>query len=357
MLQEFEARLAGRRVLVTGHTGFTGGWLCIWLHAIGARVTGLSLAPNTQPNLFTAAGIEAIVESHIGDIGTMPVVRAAFEACQPEVVFHLAAQPLVSRAFEDPLESFASNVMGTAHVLEAARQCAATRAVVCVTTDKVYADQDWHWGYRETDTLGGKDPYSASKAAAELIAATYQKTLASRGNSVAIATARGGNIIGGGDWADNRIVPDFVRAVVDNQSLVLRNPDAIRPWQHVLALVHGYIVLAARLLEQPQAAQAWNFGPLNQQSEPVGALVEGLAEAWRRPDLQYEKPKFPETRFLHVDSTKSRRDLGWQPPIVFADTVRMTAEWYRDFYAGTASARDLCQQQIGRYRTALGTVR
>lgn len=353
--RELEPAFRGLPVLVTGHTGFTGGWLCLWLEQIGARITGLALEPATEPSLFEAAGIDQGLDSRIGNICDRAAVEAAFAAARPAVVFHLAAQPLVSRAFDDPLETFASNVMGAANVLEAARQCPATKAVVCVTTDKVYADQDWHWGYREVDRLGGKDPYSASKAAAELIAATYQRTLAARGNGVAIATARGGNIVGGGDWSKNRIVPDFVRAQVHGTPLVLRNPDAVRPWQHVLALVHGYLMLAACLIETGAgAAGPWNFGPPGNEAKTVGALVEALAASWRRPDVRIEKGSFPETRFLHVDSAKSRTELGWHPPIAFDDTVRLTAEWYRDYYAGSRAARELCLGQIDCYRARLG---
>lgn len=351
----FEEVYRGRRVLVTGHTGFTGGWLCLWLEKLGADIAGIGLAPNTNPSLFEKAGIGASVTSHIGDISRFDGVDDVFRKQMPEIVFHLAAQPLVSRAFDDPLETFASNVMGTAHVLEAARRTSSVKAVVCVTTDKVYADQDWHWGYRENDRLGGKDPYSASKAAAELVALTYQKSLAARGNGVAIATARGGNIIGGGDWADNRIVPDFVRAMENGAPLVLRNPQAVRPWQHVLALAHGYLVLGAQLLRDKTAADAWNFGPLGQQAKTVGDLVEGLSAAWVRPDLRYEKGGFPETRFLHVDSTKSRAELHWTPPTDFERTVRLTAEWYRDFQKGV-NARTLCEDQIAWYRGAIGAL-
>lgn len=350
----FESAIVGKRVLVTGHTGFTGGWLGLWLASLSVEVTGLALAPATEPNLFTVAEVGAGLASRIGNIADMATVEAVFADVGPEVVFHLAAQPLVSRAYDHPLETFASNVTGTANVLEAARRCPQTKAVVCVTTDKVYWDEDWHWGYREIDRLGGKDPYSASKAAAELVALTYQRTLAARGNGVAIATARGGNIIGGGDWSENRIVPDFVRAQASGAPLVLRNPGAVRPWQHVLALVHGYLMLAGRLLETGrEAAGPWNFGPLGSEAKTVGELVETLSRHWRRPDLRFAEGTFPETRFLHVDSTKSRSVLGWQPPISFDDTVRLTAQWYRDVQDGAATAREITQRQIGDYRALL----
>ncbi len=226
---------------------------------------------------------------------------------------------MVSKSFADPIETFATNALGTAHVLEAARLTPDVKAVVCITTDKVYRDQDWVWGYREQDPLGGKDPYSASKACAELVAASYRATLAERGNGVLIANARGGNIIGGGDWSADRIVPDFVRAVAARQPISLRNPGAVRPWQHVMALVHGYLVLAARLLSGDRiAADNWNFGPGDEAARTVGDLVEQLSTVWTRPEICYAPGSFPETRFLHLDSTKARALLGWIPPLSFA---------------------------------------
>jgi CDP-glucose 4,6-dehydratase len=354
-LLPFEATLAGRRALVTGHTGFTGGWLAMWLRGIGCEVTGLALAPETEPNLFSAAKVADHLESRIGDIRDFAVVRRAFEDARPTVVFHLAAQPLVSRAFALPLETFATNVIGTAHVLEAARLCASVKAVVCVTTDKVYADRDWEWGYREIDRLGGRDPYAASKTCAELVAGSYRAALVSRGNGCLIATARGGNIIGGGDWSDDRIVPDFVRAVFSSTPLILRSPAAVRPWQHVLALVHGYVLVAARLLEGGlEFADAWNFGPRESEAVPVEVLVDRLGKIWKRPQIGHRKSEFPETRFLGLDSTRARTVLGWRPPLDFDATVRLTAEWYRDFHTQPSSAPQVTAGQIDGYRRELG---
>jgi CDP-glucose 4,6-dehydratase len=350
----FEAALAAQRVLVTGHTGFTGGWLALWLRAIGCEVTGLALPPDGEPNLFSCARIGAQLSSRFGDIRDFATVKQAMEAARPSVVFHLAAQPLVSRGFADPLETFATNVIGTAHVLEAARLQADVKAVVCVTTDKVYADHDRQEGHRESDRLGGRDPYAASKAAAELVAACYRDTMAGRGNRVLIATARGGNIIGGGDWSRDRIVPDFVRATVSGTPLTLRNPDAVRPWQHILALVHGYLVLASRLIEgDAGCADAWNFGPRDGDAVPVQALVDQLGKIWRRPEINLATGTFPETHFLHLDSTKARSQLGWQPALDFADAVTLTAEWYREFHARPSSAAELTAAQIDRYRQQL----
>jgi CDP-glucose 4,6-dehydratase len=346
-LLDFEAPLKGERIFVTGHTGFTGGWLVSWLKHIGCDVAGLAHAPVTAPNLFAAADIANGIASEIGDIRDFATVRTAIERHRPSAVIHLAAQPLVSKSFADPLETFATNALGTAHVLEAARLTPGVRAVVCITTDKVYRDQDWVWGYREQDPLGGKDPYSASKACAELVAASYRATLAERGNSVLIANARGGNIIGGGDWSADRIVPDFVRALTTHQPINLRSPGAVRPWQHVMALVHGYLVLAARLLGGDRAAaDNWNFGPGDEAARTVGDLVEQLSTVWARPEITYAAGSFPETRFLHLDSTKARTLLGWTPPLSFADTVELTANWYREFAAGPEQAGQITLRQI-----------
>ena len=353
-LLDFEMPLKGERIFVTGHTGFTGGWLVSWLKRIGCDVAGLALAPATEPNLFAVANIADGIASDIGDIRDFAIVRAAIEKHRPSVIIHLAAQPLVSRSFSDPLETFATNALGTAHVLEAARLTQGVKAVVCITTDKVYRDQDWVRGYREQDPLGGKDPYSASKACAEMIAASYRATLAERGNGVLIANARGGNIIGGGDWSADRIVPDFVRAVTVRQPIALRSPAAVRPWQHVMALVHGYLVLAARLIGGDRvAADNWNFGPGDEAARTVGDLVEQLAIVWTRPEITYAAGSFPETRFLHLDSTKARALLGWAPPLTFVDTVKLTADWYRDFQAGPGTAAQITARQIEQYREAV----
>ncbi|WP_244508961.1 CDP-glucose 4,6-dehydratase [Nitratireductor aquibiodomus] len=350
----FEQPYAGRRVLVTGHTGFTGGWLCSWLDLLGARVAGLGLSPLTDRNLFETLNIAERVSSHMGNINHPETVNRLFESEKPEIVFHLAAQPIVSEGYSDPYNTFMTNVIGTLNVLEAARNCAATRAVVCVTTDKVYENREWCYGYREHDRLGGKDPYSASKAGSEVVIATYQQTMAARGNDVAIASARGGNIIGGGDWSPNRIVPDFARALEADAPLVLRNPSATRPWQHVLALVHGYLVLAERLLADRGAVGAWNFGPEDEGNQPVSALVEALGRHWRPARLEYGTGAFPEAHFLHLSSQKAKSGLGWKPPLSFDETVRLTGEWYAAHQAGSSDMKALTDRQISRYRALLG---
>lgn len=351
---DLERTYRDRSVLVTGHTGFTGGWLCSWLHALGARVHGLSLPPETTPNLFELINInERLASSRMGDISDRESVTDAFAEARPEIVLHLAAQPIVSLGYDDPHGTFMTNVMGTLNVLEAARRAPETRAVVCVTTDKVYENREWHYGYRETDRLGGKDPYSASKVGTETVVSTYQRTLAARGNGVRIAAARGGNIIGGGDWARDRIVPDFVRAATGGHALSLRNPTATRPWQHVLALAHGYLALGQRLLEDEAAVGAWNFGPDDGSNRSVGALVETLASHWPGVELRYNEGAFPEAHFLHLTSEKARAELDWCPPLNFERTVAMTADWYRAVSERSATARETTDRQIAQYRALI----
>ncbi|MCB1492325.1 MAG: CDP-glucose 4,6-dehydratase [Rhodobiaceae bacterium] len=353
-LLPFETCYSGRRVAVTGHTGFTGGWLCSWLNALGADVSGLSLDPPTDPNLFTALSLADKVDSHIGDIRDPGTVERYLAETKPEIVFHLAAQPIVSAGYDDPRGTFDTNVMGTLNVLEAARHQAETKAAVCITTDKVYRNNEWEWGYREVDPLGGTDPYSASKSACEMVVHTYQHALAPRGNGMLIAAARGGNIIGGGDWADNRIVPDFVRASIAGESLVLRNPDATRPWQHVLALVHGYMMVGSRLMDgDAEIADAWNFGPSGEGEKTVGTLVAALRESWPGVDLDFKTPDFKESHFLHLSSEKAHKRLGWEPGLDFDGTVRWTADWYREFHSGS-DAVALTDGQIEAYRARIG---
>jgi CDP-glucose 4,6-dehydratase len=269
------------KALVTGHTGFKGAWLSEWLKRDGAIVSGLALPPETNPSLFEAARIAEGMTSLFGDIRDMRVVRSAMEETRPDIVFHLAAQPLVRRSYRDPIETFATNVLGTAHVLEASRQCPSVRALVCVTTDKVYENHEWMWGYRENDRLGGKDPYSASKAAAELVAASYMQTMMPLAGSLRMATARGGNVIGGGDWCEDRLVPDIVRAIAADTQIVLRNPKATRPWQHVLDLVRGYLVLGRRLLAgDDTCVGARNFGPEKGNEVDVETLFRAFIKDW-----------------------------------------------------------------------------
>ena len=351
----FEQTLRGKRVLVTGHTGFTGSWACLWLSYIGAKVAGYSLPPDQTPALYDEIGAQELVGSVFGDVCEYETLKATFDQFEPEVVLHLAAQPLVRRSYREPVSTFLVNAMGTAHVLEAARLTPSTRAAVCITTDKVYKNNEWAWPYRENDPLGGKDPYSASKAAAEMIIDSYRASFGkSDGTGLAIATARGGNIIGGGDWSEDRLVPDFVRAVIGKSQLTLRYPDATRPWQHVLALVQGYLMLLAGLLNEPgRYTRAWNLGPQDPRNVSVREVLEDLSANWQRPDLDYMQSPLPEASALALDSSLARNHLGWTPPWDTRRVVAETANWYRDYYANPSDAKNISLKQLKSWRADL----
>jgi CDP-glucose 4,6-dehydratase len=352
----FEEALAGKRIFVTGHTGFTGSWVCLWLQIIGAEIAGYALPPETSPSLFNAAGLEKKVATTFGDITDYPRLLESVQSFQPDLILHLAAQPLVRRSYREPASTFMVNAQGTVHVLEAARCVKGIKGVLCITTDKVYRNNEWPWPYRENDPLGGKDPYSASKAAAEMAIQSYALSFPwSDGKGPAIATARGGNIIGGGDWSEDRLIPDFVRAVVRNDSLTLRYPNATRPWQHVLALVHGYLMILAGLSsDNPgEVAQAWNLGPQDLTEYSVRDVLELMSENWQRPALQYLDNPLPEAQALALDSGLARNRLGWRPVWDTVESVRETATWYRDFYKDPAAATAITERQIDKWRAAI----
>jgi CDP-glucose 4,6-dehydratase len=347
-----------RRVLVTGHTGFKGGWLATWLKLLGARVHGFALPPEGAPSLFDAARVGEGMVSRLGDVRDAAAVEAAVEEADPEVVFHLAAQPLVRRSYDDPVGTYAANVMGTVHLLDALRRAPRVRSVVVVTTDKCYENREWEWGYREDDALGGRDPYSSSKACTELVAAAYRDSFLARraGAPVGVATARAGNVIGGGDWAEDRVVPDTVRALSLGEPVVLRNPGAVRPWQHVLEPLRGYLVLAERLWADPERfARAWNFGPRDDDAVPVGALVERMVAAWgggsylARPAADGKH----EAGLLRLDCSRARAGLAWTPLLTLDATARMTVDWYRAHAADPSSAADTTARQIRAYAAGL----
>lgn len=355
-LLNFETALVGKRIFVTGSTGFTGGWACLWLKSIGAEVCGFSLAPETTPALFDALGLKNEFATTIGDICDYGALYDAVNAFQPDLILHLAAQPLVRRSYREPVSTFAVNAQGTAHVLEAARHVKSVRGVVCVTTDKVYQNNEWAWPYRENDPLGGKDPYSASKAAAEMIIQSYAVSYPSaKGLGPAVAIARGGNIIGGGDWSEDRLIPDFVRAVVDNQPMTLRYPDASRPWQHVLALVQGYMMLMAGLVSDQPAryARAWNLGPQDSKQHSVREVLEMMCGHWTRPQLEYMHNPLAEASALALDSSLARNLLGWIPAWDTEQVVLHTAAWYRDYYANPENVRAITLEQIISWRSGL----
>lgn len=354
---ELEAAYRGRRVLVTGHTGFKGSWLATWLHHLGAEVTGYALAPQTRPALFHAAGVEARVSHVVADVRDRARIANVVGELAPEVVFHLAAQALVRRSYERPFETLETNVLGTAAALEAVRRAGRPCAVVVVTSDKCY-EPSGECAHVEDDPMGGRDPYSMSKGAAELVVAGWRRSffpperLAEHG--VAVATARAGNVLGGGDWAPDRIVPDAIAALASGRPIRVRNPDAVRPWQHVLEPLGGYLLLGARLLgvatQTPAAfCEGWNFGPRPTDAQPVRRIVEGLVDAWGggtwecRPD-----PIAPEASFLSLDSEKARQRLGWAPRWTLSETLARTVAWYRAFHGGASprALSALCEAQI-----------
>ncbi|WP_240651315.1 MULTISPECIES: CDP-glucose 4,6-dehydratase [unclassified Variovorax] len=326
----------GRRVLVTGHTGFKGSWLAMWLHALGAEVHGFSLPPPTPTNLFTQARVADLLQGHaIADVRDGQALKHAVREAMPEIVFHLAAQPLVRYSYQEPAETYATNVMGTVNLLEAVRACEGVRAVVNVTTDKCYDNREWLWGYRESEALGGADPYSSSKACAELVTAAYRASFLAQAG-VAVATARAGNVIGGGDWADDRLVPDFFRALQAQRALDVRYAGATRPWQHVLEPLSGYLMLAERLVKgDALAASAWNFGPADEDAIPVRQLLDRLVG--KVPGTQWRETHAKtvhEAGYLKLDSSRARSELGWHPRWRLDEALDRIVEWDRAWRAG-----------------------
>ncbi|QHB34449.1 CDP-glucose 4,6-dehydratase [Yersinia canariae] len=353
---KFEKSLIGKKVLVTGHTGFTGGWACLWLKSIGANVAGFSLPPETSPALFDCLGLAEDIPTTFGDISRYDEILQAVEDFEPDLILHLAAQPLVRRSYREPVSTFLVNAQGTAHVLEAARMVKSVKGVLCITTDKVYKNNEWPWPYRENDPLGGKDPYSASKAAAEMIIQSFAASYPfSEGKGPAIAIARGGNIIGGGDWSEDRLIPDFARAIVENSSLTLRYPEATRPWQHVLALVHSYILLMSGLIsDKPDLySRAWNLGPQDAKQYSVRDVLELMSLNWERPSLNYMDNPLHEAGSLALDSSLARNLLGWCPVWDTERVVKETSAWYRDFYKNPANAREITLKQINTWREGI----
>ena len=346
----------GRRVFLTGHTGFKGGWLALWLTQLGAEVRGYALDPCTTPSLFEAAKIGSAIEDIRGDIRDATKLNAAMTQFRPDVVFHLAAQPLVRYSYEDPIGTYETNVIGTARVLEAVRQTPSVRAVVSVTTDKCYENKEWIWGYRETDPLGGYDPYSSSKACAEIVSAAYRQSffpvakLAE--HKVALATGRAGNVIGGGDWSTDRLIPDLVRGFLSKQPVLIRRPHAIRPWQHVLEPLYGYIRLAEQLYtHDPKFATAYNFGPVEDDAQPVEWIAEKMTNFWGDgakwvldPD-----PGVHEAGYLKLDASKARADLGWAPRLNLETALEWLVTWYRAWDSG-AAMQQFTLQQIANYQ-------
>lgn len=347
---------AGKRVLLTGHTGFKGGWMALWLQSLGAELTGYALPPPTQPSLFDLADVGQGMHSVTGDIRDLAALQATLAACQPEVVFHMAAQPLVRYGYQNPVETYATNVMGTVHLLEAVRQTPGVRAVVNITTDKCYENREWAWGYRENEALGGYDPYSNSKGCAELVSAAYRSSFFhpqdQARHGVALATVRAGNVIGGGDWAADRLLPDILAAFAQGRPATIRNPHAVRPWQHVLEPLRGYLTLAERLVAQgADFAEAWNFGPNEGDARPVDWVATQMATLWGQgARWQTDGGAHPhEAQHLKLDISKARSRLGWHPALPLQDALRLTITWAQQQQAG-ADMRAITLAQIAHYQ-------
>lgn len=344
----------GKTVLVTGHTGFKGGWLSLWLQEMGSRVVGYALDPPTTPSLFDIARVGDGMSSIIGDIRDLERLRCVITEYKPDILLHLAAQSLVRSSYADPVETYSTNVMGTVHVLEAARLLSGLRVVLNVTSDKCYENKEWHRGYRENEPIGGHDPYSSSKGCAELVTAAFRSSFFSNGNSraVALASARAGNVIGGGDWSEDRLVPDAVRAFVCSRPLRVRYPDAVRPWQHVLEPLAGYLTLCEKLWHEPgHYAEPWNFGPIEDGAKPVSFLVQVLAEQWGENVVwEPDNGTHPqEAHCLRLDVSKACARLGWQPRWSLDQALAKTVAWYKAWQAGQ-DMRAFTLGQIDAYR-------
>lgn len=352
MIDEALKAYSGRRVLVTGHTGFKGAWLCAWLERLGANTTGYALSPESR-SLFLQARIADRMNSQEGDVRDLAHLRAAVREAEPEIVFHMAAQSLVRPSYDFPVETFATNVMGTVHLLEAVRDVPSVKAAVIVTSDKCYENDGRSAPFSEADAMGGHDPYSASKGAAELVASAYARSFFD-GTRCTVASARAGNVIGGGDWAVDRIVPDLARAAEAGATAVIRRPSAVRPWQHVLEPLGGYLLLGQRAaIEGHRFAGAWNFGPTENEKVPVRDLVEQLRSRWPelKVDYQSEETGPHEAAVLRLDCTKARNELGWRPKLGLSRALDLTAEWYRE--AAKGSAAEVTDRQIAAYEALL----
>jgi len=327
----------GKRVFLTGHTGFKGSWLALWLQQAGAEVTGFSLVPNTEPNLYDQARINELIHaSIIGDIRNLPAVEQAMQACNPEILIHMAAQPIVRTAWANPVDTYSTNIMGTVHILDAARRCDALKAVISVISDKCYENKGWHWAYREDEPMGGKDPYSSSKGAADIVSRAYY-TSYFKDLDIPLSVVRAGNVIGGGDWSTDRLIPDILRSILDGNAVQIRNPHATRPWQHVLEALHGYILLTERMCKDGHDfAGAWNFGPSEEDAQPVDFIVNRMVELWGNGAAwELDGGNHPrEDRFLKVDASKARAELQWEPKLRLDGALEWIMDWFRASKSG-----------------------
>lgn len=346
----------GKRVFLTGHTGFKGSWMSLWLQSLGVELTGFALQPPTQPSLFDEARVAQGMRSIIGDIRDLACLQKAMQECQPEIVIHMAAQPLVRYSYDNPVETYATNVMGTVHLLEAVRHTPSVKAVVNITTDKCYENREWVWGYRENEPMGGYDPYSNSKGCAELVTAAYRSSFfnpqAYHQHGVAIASVRAGNVIGGGDWAHDRLIPDILAAFEAGRPVIIRNPNSIRPWQHVMEPLRGYIMLAEQLYTHgPEFAEGWNFGPNDEDARPVEWIVNELARLWGQgATWQLAGGEHPhEATYLKLDISKARSRLNWHPALRLGDALKMITEWTKQRQAA-ADIQAITLDQILTYQ-------
>lgn len=345
-------------VLVTGHTGFKGSWMCLWLQRLGAKVIGFSLLPPTEPSLFAVAGVSGGMTSIEGDVRDLDALNTVMQTYQPEIVFHMAAQPLVRYSYQNPVETYGTNVMGTVNVLEAVRHSNSVKSVVVITTDKCYENREWAWGYRENEPMGGRDPYSSSKGCAELVTSAYRDSFfASESyehHGVGVASVRAGNVIGGGDWARDRLIPDIMKAIQQNQPVLIRNPNAIRPWQHVLEPISGYLCLAEKLWTSTDYAEGWNFGPNDEDAKPVGWIVDYLTKLWGNgASWVLDEGSHPhEANYLKLDCSKVKSRLGWSPKL----SLPIALEWIVEFYQGYFEGDDVCkivESQIEQYQSKI----
>ena len=348
-----------KRVFVTGHTGFKGSWLSLWLQSMGAELAGFALSPPTMPNLFDQVRISEGMTHILGDVRDLEKLQAAISGFKPEIIFHLAAQPLVRHSYVDPVETYSTNVMGTVNLLESVRHCRDVRAVVNVTSDKCYANKEWSRGYVESDAMGGYDPYSSSKGCAELVSAAYTASFFNHADypkhGVAVASARAGNVIGGGDWAKDRLIPDIIQSFASAKALTIRNPKAVRPWQHVLEPLRGYISLAEQLYEQgPDFAEAWNFGPTDTDTQTVQWIVERMVNLWHKPvSWSVDNSVQPhEAQVLKLDITKAARRLNWNPTMDLDTALQYTVQWYEDWING-ADMHAVTLGQIKSYQSLI----
>lgn len=341
----------GKRVFLTGHTGFKGSWLCLWLHSMGALVKGYALEPNTHPSLFISANVASLVEHEIGDIRDYNGLSYSIKAYKPDILIHMAAQPLVRLSYAQPVDTYATNVMGTVNVLESARFCSSLKAIISVTTDKVYENREWCWGYREDEPMGGFDPYSSSKGCAELVTAAYRQSFFSENDKPSLASARAGNVIGGGDWSEDRLIPDVLKAFEKGEKIVIRNPTAIRPWQHVLEPLCGYILLAENLYNQGKKfATAWNFGPEDKDCKSVEWILNKLVELnGEKSSWEIEKNQQPhEAQFLKLDCSKAKTLLNWHPKLDIETTLKKIVAWHEQFQKGS-NMQSFCLDEIAHY--------